>query len=307
MTDIYYDIVYTYICKNNYLYVKQLLDDHSDEIDVNRIDEPYGNQLIHIACANNSLEIVQLLIDNGAVVESEGWYTPYEGAMDEIATPLSIAIHKENGPMVEAIIKAGLKKNINFVKEQTAFKHFNDYDIIKLLLDYGADINIRNKTNMTPLIHHCYNGYIMYQNIITLLVEGGANINAIDDDNISALMYACYSNRPNIVKLLIDAGADIDIRDDKGDTLEIIIQRIISGYDSDNEYQNTDKQKFEMILKFIQDERDRLMKEKHNARRLVILGKRTFDSDGIGIIGEGLLGMVASYVDPSGNRPKLKE
>ena len=210
MTDIYYNIVYKYTCKNNYLYVKQLLDDHGDEIDVNRRDEPYDNQLIHIACDNNSFEIVQLLIENGADVESEGWYTPYEGAMDEIATPLSIAIHKENGPMVEAIIKAGLKKNRNFVKEQCVFKHFNDYDIIKLLIENGADINIRNETNMTPLMHICYNRFIKEENIITLLIEAGADINVRDDNNISALMYACYSNHPNIVKSLIDAGADRD-------------------------------------------------------------------------------------------------
>ena len=45
----------------------------------------------------------------------------------------------------------------------------------------------------------------------------------------------------------------------------------------------------------IKDERVRLMKEKRNARRLELLGKRPYDSE------------VASYIDPSGNRPKLKE
>ena len=44
--------------------------------------------------------------------------------------------------------------------------------------------------------------------VIKLLVDSGADINAADNKGCTALMRAAYSGYPELVKFLLDSGAD---------------------------------------------------------------------------------------------------
>ncbi|AVL95151.1 ankyrin repeat protein [Moumouvirus australiensis] len=97
---------------------------------------------------------------------------------------------------------------------------FSNIEIIKLLLEFGADINIKNKNGdtvlMTSLMLKPNN--LKYNNIevIKILIEAGADINMRNNQDWTALMLACrcsnINNNIEIVKLLLKAGADINIK-----------------------------------------------------------------------------------------------
>ena len=58
--------------------------------------------------------------------------------------------------------------------------------------------------------------------IAKMLIEKGANVNAQDKNGKTALFYASASNNDDVAVLLLKSGADADIKDNNGKTyLEI--------------------------------------------------------------------------------------
>ena len=92
--------------------------------------------------------------------------------------------------------------------------------IIKLLLDNGANINKQETyTGSFALIIAALCGHISN---VKILLEYGAEINANDYDGTTALICASIYDNIEIVKLLLNAGADIDKQDNQGDTALIL-------------------------------------------------------------------------------------
>ena len=82
---------------------------------------------------------------------------------------------------------------------------YNDLKIIRLLLNYGADVNGRGKNGCTPLENACYKGS---EDIVRLLIEHGADPNARDDNGRTPLHRACWPGYAGIVHILLESGAD---------------------------------------------------------------------------------------------------
>jgi serine/threonine protein kinase/ankyrin repeat protein len=88
-------------------------------------------------------------------------------------------------------------------------------EIFKLLIQNGADINIKDNKGRTTL------DYAILRNneeIAKILIEKGADVNAKDNEGGTILRSALY-NRRSIFKLLIEKGADINAKDNKGRTI----------------------------------------------------------------------------------------
>ncbi len=95
-----------------------------------------------------------------------------------------------------------------------------DYtEIVKLLLDMGADPNIRTKLGETALIDASTSGNI---DIVQMLLDKEANPNVKDEDGFSPLLQSVKRRHREITKLLLNHGADPDIQDDEGNTVFII-------------------------------------------------------------------------------------
>ena len=81
-------------------------------------------------------------------------------------------------------------------------------DIVQLLLDRGADVNIVGGQHGTALIAAAARGY---GNMVQLLLKAGADVNMVGGEYGTALIAAAARGYGNMVQLLLKAGADVNM------------------------------------------------------------------------------------------------
>ena len=81
---------------------------------------------------------------------------------------------------------------------------------VHFLLENGADVNAKDSDGRTPLTHATANGHA---EITKFLIEKGADVNAEDSGGSTPLMYATGNGHSEIAKLLIEKGADVNAKD----------------------------------------------------------------------------------------------
>lgn len=83
-------------------------------------------------------------------------------------------------------------------------------DLVRKMLEEGADVNSADDDERTPLMYAAFNGR---NEIIKLLLDLGAKVNSHDISGRTALMMASSGPYPAAVKILLDHGADPNIAD----------------------------------------------------------------------------------------------
>lgn len=86
-------------------------------------------------------------------------------------------------------------------------------DIVKLLLDAGADPSIPDNQSRTALHLACQIGN---KDIIRLLWEKGAELNGTDKEGSTPLIYAAKYGRSEVCRFLLELGADKTLTDEDG-------------------------------------------------------------------------------------------
>ncbi|KAL7914041.1 hypothetical protein GGI35DRAFT_475875 [Trichoderma velutinum] len=166
--------------------------------------------LLPVAIMNNHVSVAELLIKNGANVDAPGYNKP----------PLCEAARWGMSPMIELLLNNGANANIRddagctplfFVAER------GDEDAFKLLLERGADIHTKDYTGRTLL------SYAKLQRggqaIVRLLLENCAQIDAKDHNDRTPLSHAASrSYGEHMVKFLLYNGATVDAKDNIGRT-----------------------------------------------------------------------------------------
>eukprot|EP00757_Euglenozoa_sp_SAG-D1_P016279 gene16279-22561_t len=73
-----------------------------------------------------------------------------------------------------------------------------------MLLQAGADIQARKKyrrvDKLTALLIACQSGH---SNVVKVLLQAGADIQAKNQDGVTALMLACDNGHSNVVEMLL--------------------------------------------------------------------------------------------------------
>ena len=100
--------------------------------------------------------------------------------------------------------------------------------IVKMLIQAGADVNLKGSDNYTPLgtaiLHYEDNLQQQSLNIIRELLENGADINMEYAKNQFPLIIACYKGYIDVVELLLRfSRVNVNITDNNGDTPLIAI------------------------------------------------------------------------------------
>ncbi len=99
-----------------------------------------------------------------------------------------------------------------------AFACQNEHeDIVRYLVEQGADVNAPGDMDRTPLMAAASNG--CHLEILRFLVEHGANVNARGELGWTALIWAAREGCIECVKYLLSQGANPNIRARGGETI----------------------------------------------------------------------------------------
>ena len=94
---------------------------------------------------------------------------------------------------------------------------YNNESVVEALIKHGADTNVREtESEMTPLNWATHLG--KRYNIVKMLVESGADVNSQDAGYATPFMNAMLHGDTNIARFLFDNGADTTKQCSSGDT-----------------------------------------------------------------------------------------
>lgn len=205
-----------------------------------------GKDALGLALFNGSYKVASLLIDSHADVNHADAqrFTPLFWAVDrrnmETAPNFPWMVTVDPLPVIKKLLDAGA--NPNAIVNNTPRAHMRegsprivyatalmraafsgDIELVKLLLDHGADPNIASSDRETTLMAACGTGFINGYHrlrppaerleVVKLLAGLGEDVNAADSYGITPLMVAANLGDIEIVKYLIAQGADLAAHD----------------------------------------------------------------------------------------------
>lgn len=201
-----------------------------------------GTTPLHLASTNNHVNLVKLLLNNGAniyakdnnkdtalldaarhgnlecvnVLLEHGAY--YNDANEYYQTPLYYACGNCHKTIAEILLKKGANPNFIDCNHNTPLHRACRGDqgkpvakrlpVIKTLLENGANPNSINKDGETPLLVVVNDDEDNNEMIVKELVKAGADMNYKDHKGRSPLIYAIKRNDEKTLAFLLNAGAD---------------------------------------------------------------------------------------------------
>lgn len=82
------------------------------------------------------------------------------------------------------------------------------FDMVKLLLEKGADVHVSKGDGYTALSQAFESGYLEIARL--LLIKDGSIIHASNINSLPLLYWACTLNKIEVARLLIDMKADLN-------------------------------------------------------------------------------------------------
>ncbi|HBL98179.1 TPA: hypothetical protein DDZ86_00880 [Candidatus Dependentiae bacterium] len=217
--------------------IKRIIQDGAD---INVKDDNDGSTLLHWACSQGCLSLANFLLEKGANIEANDI---------DLDTPLMLARKKKNFELVRFLLEKGACGNAQNIYRESPFTYsdgesshyyrvysdsaadggytlfhqaceMGDYNLVKLLIERGVNVNIKNFTGWTPLHVAAKKGCF---GIVKLLLERGANVNIESFTNWTPLHVAAKNGCFDTVKLLLEKGANISAKNNWGHTpLELV-------------------------------------------------------------------------------------
>lgn len=154
---------------------------------------------LNYACVDGDLPLVIRLIEQeGCPVNGKaGWYD----------TPLHCACFADKYEVIEYLLSKGADVNLRNRPNETPLMSACTFKAniraIDLLIKHGADVNARDNEGRTPLYATCIHGE--YEKTELLLKNGAQN--TTDVFGLTPLSVACRASRVEIARLLLKYGA----------------------------------------------------------------------------------------------------
>lgn len=184
--------------------------------DVNAKDD-CGYSALHLCAEHGYVDIMQMLLEHKVQVDYREIVVddmfPLTQLCDE---PLRLAIKNNHYEAARLLLEHGANSNARyfFGSEINLLSPLNT-EYLELLLKYGADPDMRDRSGLTPLMKACRLTQGMES--VLLLLSYGADVNAMTDerhDYRTVLHYAILSGNYDIVHLLLKQGARVNFSPD---------------------------------------------------------------------------------------------
>lgn len=170
----------------------------------------FGKTALLLAANHGHIEIVRHLISEGADVNAADQYGN---------TPLVVALSLE--PDIHyVLLEAGAQVNVRGANNNTpiaAAALMGRADLVKRYLELGAEVEPADSIGSSALMNACANGHLDLAR--TLIEKHGADVNYRDADlGWTTLLLAVRRGDVLLVQYLVQQGADLHCRDARGIT-----------------------------------------------------------------------------------------
>ncbi|KAM0512588.1 hypothetical protein ACHAPE_008765 [Trichoderma viride] len=195
------------VCVGNAAHVQQLIDWKAD---VKCRDED-GDTALSLAASQHNLNVVKILIEAKA---------PINDMNHSQETPIYRASQFGDAKIAQCLLEAGADPSI--CAQDTCcplHKAAANFEITKLLVDYGADVNYQTSDGWSLLYFlACWGG----SKVVRLLLERGADPNLVNDAGMTALYVAIGDDKMEVFDVILahqgSIPADINKPDNEGFT-----------------------------------------------------------------------------------------
>ena len=172
----------------------------------------HSGKLLLLAVAMNRVDLVRLLLERGADAERVGLLGRLDG---------------DERPVADLLVAHGKKvPNWMLPKACRPDVSSNELHRVKVLLDYGANLDDRGRYGLTALHYAVRGGKLP---LIQLLLERGAKPDVLDDDGLTPLLHLSLTRSKAdpipVLELLVKHGASVDARDETESTLLMYFAR----------------------------------------------------------------------------------
>ena len=194
--------------------------------DVNTVGGSFGYPLVAALCKNH-IRVAELLLEHGGSID-------VRDTRKQTALLRTLDQHdKVSIDVVRFLLEHGADVNALRYDLWTPLHlavNIGDLSVTRMLLEHQADVNSHNDDGQAPL--HLLSRRETSQEqddddseIAKLLLERGTNVDEKDKDNATPLHLASYNKRLKMVQVLLDHGANTNVENDQGETsLQIVLK-----------------------------------------------------------------------------------
>jgi uncharacterized protein len=214
-----------------------------------------------MAITNNHMDVARFLIERGAQINVVDWYgrtplwaavetrnmdvdngEPFENGVDRapVLEVIRILLNKGADPNTRTRETPPIRRQMLRVTGSLAWVDFTgqtpfltaslagDVDVMRLLLDYGADPYVPTFEGTTPLMAAAGINWVVDQTYdegpkalleaVKMCYELGMDVNAVNSMGLTAVHGAANRGSDDIIQFLVDKGARLDVKDKEGRT-----------------------------------------------------------------------------------------
>ncbi len=189
-----------------------------------------GKKILQDAVGIGAKELVEMLIEKGVSVKngnivgenplliaSRHKYTEIVNLLLSKGVNINIVNDSGNTALIESISPISVSdfSDASFIK----LAKDNQKKLVELLINLGADVNMSNINDETPVMKASESGN---KEIVELLIKSEASLKGSDIAGNNILIKACNSGNKEIVELLIKLGINTNETNNAGETALII-------------------------------------------------------------------------------------
>jgi uncharacterized protein len=155
-----------------------------------------GHSPLHLAAGNEHIALMEYLISQGADINISA---------DKNLSPIEYACVRNKYEAVELLVANGGNLKSDVCKYAAGMNHI---DLLKYLIDIGADIDFKDYEGRTALHWAAQEGFY---DVVEILINKGALLDIEDESEQTPLYIASAENFLGIVNLLLKKGALVNI------------------------------------------------------------------------------------------------